>query len=140
MNTSSSNGPKKTFVSKNGAFYTKNGSFLHLILVCTISFVYIVCTVLVRVSLVVTSALKSTDVILTSGNRSPHETDGTAGSVTYSIFVRFTSNFVHLHPLPPLQEKVMSRFSLIHFFPPKFQLDGNLPKSLTGREMQRKNG
>ena len=62
------------------------------------------------------------------------------GSVTHSIFVRFTSNFVHLHPLPPLQERVMSRFSLINFFLPKFLLDGNLTKSLTGREMPRKRG
>jgi hypothetical protein len=59
--------------------------------------------------LVVTSALTSADVSLTSGTRSPDETDGAAGSVTHSIFVRFTSNFVHLHPLPPLQERVMSR-------------------------------
>ena len=90
--------------------------------------------------LVVTSALTSADISLTSGTRSPDETDGTVGSVTHSIFVLFTSNFVHLHPLPPLQERVMSRFSLINFFLPKFQLDGNLRKSLTGREMQRKQG
>ena len=51
------------------------------------------------VSLVVTSVLTSADVSLTSGSRSPDETDGTVGSVTHSIFVRFTSNFVHLHPL-----------------------------------------
>jgi hypothetical protein len=76
--------------------------------------------------LVVTSVLTSVDVRLTSGNRSPDETDGTTGSVTPSIFVRFTSNLVHLHPLPPLQERVMSRFSLINFFLPKFLLDGNL--------------
>ena len=90
--------------------------------------------------LVVTSALTSADVSLTSGTRSPDETDGAAGSVTHSIFVRFTSNFVHLHPLSPLQERVMSRFSLLNFFLPKFQLDGNLTKSLTGREMKRKQG
>ncbi len=47
---------------------------------------------------------------------------------------------MHLHPLPPLQERVMSRFSLNNFFLPKFQLDGNLTKSLTGREIQRKQG
>jgi hypothetical protein len=70
--------------------------------------------------------LTSTDVSLTSGSRSPDETDGVAGSVTPSIFVGFTSNFVNLHPLPPLQERVMSRFSLINFFLPKFLLDGNL--------------
>ena len=75
---------------------------------------------------IVTSALTSADVSLTSGSRSPDETDGAAGSVTHSIFVRFTSNFVHLHPLPPLEERVMSRFSLINFFLPKFLLDGNL--------------
>jgi hypothetical protein len=34
-------------------------------------------------------------------------------------FVRFTSNFVHFHPLPPLQERVMSLFSLLNFFLPK---------------------
>ena len=34
----------------------------------------------------------------------------------------------------------MSRFSLINFFLPKFLLDGNLTKSLTGREMPRKKG
>ncbi len=51
-------------------------------------------------ALVVTSVLTSPDVNLTSGNRSPDETYGTSGSVTHSIFVRFTSNFVHLHPLP----------------------------------------
>ena len=78
------------------------------------------------VLLVVTSALTSADVSLTSGSRSPDETDGAAGSVTHSIFVRFTSNFVHLHSLPPLQERVMSRFSLINFFLPKFLLDVNL--------------
>ncbi len=72
--------------------------------------------------LVVTSALTSADVSLTSGSRSPDETDGAAGSVTHSIFVRFTSNFVHLHSLP----RIMSRFSLINFFLPKFLLDGNL--------------
>ena len=69
--------------------------------------------------LVVTSALTSADVSLTSGSRSPDETDGAAGSVTHSIFVRFTSNFVHLHSLPPLQERVMSRLSLINIFSPK---------------------
>ena len=84
--------------------------------------------------------LTSTDVSLTSGIRSPDETDGVAGSVTPSIFVGFTSNFVNLHPLPPLQERVMSRFSLINFFLPKFLLDGNLTKSLTGREIPRKKG
>jgi hypothetical protein len=89
--------------------------------------------------LVVTSALTSADVSLTSGSRSPDETDGAAGSVTHSIFVRFTSNFVHLHSLPPLQERVMSRFSLINFFLPKFLLDVT-SKSLTGREMPRKKG
>ena len=78
------------------------------------------------IDLVVTSALTSADVSLTSGSRSPDETDGAAGSVTHSIFVRFTSNFVHLHSLPPLQERVMSRFSLINFFLPKFLLDVNL--------------
>jgi hypothetical protein len=41
-------------------------------------------------SLVVTSALTSADVNLTSGSRSPDETDGAEGSVTHSIFVRFT--------------------------------------------------
>ena len=91
-------------------------------------------------TLVVTSALTSADVSLTSGSRSPDETDGAAGSVTHSIFVRFTSNFVHLHPLPPLQERVMSRFSLVKFFLPKFLLDRNLRKSLTGREIPRKKG
>ena len=70
-------------------------------------------------NLVVTSALTSADVSLTSGSRSPDETDGAAGSVTHSIFVRFTSNFVHLHSLPPLQERVMSRLSLINIFSPK---------------------
>ncbi len=68
------------------------------------------------VGLVVTSALTSADVSLTSGSRSPDGTDGAAGSVTHSIFVRFTSNFVHLHSLPPLQGRIMSRFSLINFF------------------------
>jgi hypothetical protein len=87
--------------------------------------------------LVVTSALTSADVSLTSGTRSPDETDGAAGSVTHSIFVRFTSNFVHLHPLPPLKKgSCHGSHSLIFF---KFQL-GNLRKSLTGREMQRKQG
>jgi hypothetical protein len=40
-----------------------------------------------RFGLVVTSALTSADVSLTSGSRSPDETDGAAGSVTHSIFV-----------------------------------------------------
>jgi hypothetical protein len=71
---------------------------------------------------------------------SPDETDGTEGSVTHSIFVRFTSNFVYLHPIPPLQERVMSRFSLVNFFLPQFLLDGNLTKSLTGREIPRTKG
>ncbi len=35
---------------KNGVFYTKNGAFLHLLLVCTIFFVYIVYTLFVRFS------------------------------------------------------------------------------------------
>jgi hypothetical protein len=91
-------------------------------------------------SLVVMSALKSVDVNLTSGTRSPDETDGATGSVTHSIFIRFTSNFVHLHALPPLQERVMSRFSLINFFLPQFLLDRNLTKSLTGREIPRTEG
>ncbi len=86
-------------------------------------------------TLVVMSVLTSVDVRLTSDNRSPDEIDGTVGSVTHSIFIRFTSNFVHLHPLSPLQERVLSRFSLINFFLPKFLLDGNLTKSLMGREM-----
>jgi hypothetical protein len=34
----------------------------------------------------------------------------------------------------------MSRFSLINFFLPKFLLDGNLTKSLTGREIPGKQG
>jgi hypothetical protein len=79
-----------------------------------------------KVLLVVTSALTSADVSLTSGSRSPDETDGAAGSVTHSIFVRFTSNFVHLHSLPALQGSIMSRFSLFNFFLPTFLLDGNL--------------
>jgi hypothetical protein len=36
-------------------------------------------------NLVVTSVLTSDDVSLTSGSRSPHETDGAAASVTHSI-------------------------------------------------------
>jgi hypothetical protein len=40
---------KKKFHLQNGAFYTKNGAFLHLLLVCTIFFVYIVYTLFVRV-------------------------------------------------------------------------------------------
>jgi hypothetical protein len=51
-------------------------------------------TALQPIDLVVTSALMSADVSLESGSRSPDETDGAAGSVTHSIFVRFTSNFV----------------------------------------------
>ena len=43
--------------------------------------------------LVVTSALTSAEVSLTSGSRSPDETDGAAGSVTHSIFVRFKCLF-----------------------------------------------
>ena len=84
--------------------------------------------------LVVTSSLTSADISLTSGTRSPDETDGAAGSVTHSVFVRLTSNFVHLHPLSLLQELGMSRFSLIRYFPPKFQLDGNFRKPLPRRE------
>jgi hypothetical protein len=63
-------------------------------------------------------AFGTSDVSLTSGTRSPDETDGSEGSVSHSIFVRFTSNFVL----------------------PKFQLDGNLTKSLTGREIPHKRG
>ena len=38
------------FLTKqNGTFYAKNGAFLHLLLVCTIFFVYVVCTLFVRV-------------------------------------------------------------------------------------------
>ncbi len=44
-------------------------------------------------TLVVTSALTSADVSLTSGTRSPDKIDGAAGSTTHSIFVRFTWNF-----------------------------------------------
>ncbi len=86
-------------------------------------------------TLVVTSVLTSADVSLTSGRRSPDETDGVSGSVTHSIFVRFTSNFVHLHPYPPSRKG-----SLTNFFLPKFLTDGNLTKSLTGREIPRKKG
>ena len=42
-------GKKNFFDSKNDAFYTKNGAFLHLLLVCTIFFVYIFYTLFVRV-------------------------------------------------------------------------------------------
>jgi hypothetical protein len=42
-------GKKNFFDSKNDVFYTKNGDFLHLLLVCTIFFVYIVYTLFVRV-------------------------------------------------------------------------------------------
>jgi hypothetical protein len=84
--------------------------------------------------------MTSDDVSLTSCTRSPDETDGAVGSVTHSTFVRFTSNFVHLHPLSPLHERVMSRFSLMNFFDSKFLLDGNLTKSLKGREIPRKKG
>jgi hypothetical protein len=89
---------------------------------------------------VVTSVLTSIDVSLTSCRRTPDETDGDVGSVTQSIFVRFTSNFVYLHTLAPILERVISQFSLIFFFIQKFLLDGNLTKSLMGREMQRKKG
>ncbi len=65
------------------------------------------------------------DVSLTSGTRSPDETDGAAGSVTQSIFVRFTSNFVHLHPLQ---------------VPPPPRKGSCLRKGHVKREMQRKQG
>ena len=43
-------GGKNFFLTKkNGTFYTKNGAFLHLLLVCTIFFVYVICTLFVRV-------------------------------------------------------------------------------------------
>ena len=42
-------GGKFFLTKKNGTFYTKNGAFLHLLLVCTIFFVYVVCTLFVRV-------------------------------------------------------------------------------------------
>ena len=42
-------GAQKNFPKKNGTFDTKNGAFLHLLLVCTIFFVYVVCTLFVRV-------------------------------------------------------------------------------------------
>ncbi len=81
--------------------------------------------------LVVASALTSANVSLSSGTRSPDETDGAAGSVTHSVFVRLTSNFVHLHPLSLLQELGMSRFSLIRYFSPKFQREPEFVFSLS---------
>ena len=63
-------------------------------------------------TVVVTSALTSADDSLTSGTRSPDETDDAVPSVTHSIFVQFTSNFEHLHPLPPSENRSCHGFVL----------------------------
>ena len=50
-------------------------------------------------------ALYGQPVVILSCHVNPDETDGGVGSVTHCIFVRFTSNLVHLHPLPPPPRK-----------------------------------
>jgi hypothetical protein len=55
---------------------------------------------------VVTSGLTSADIRLTSGLRSTDEADEAAGSITRLRFVRFFSNFVHLPPRKPLENRV----------------------------------
>ncbi len=56
--------------------------------------------------LVVTSGLTSTWRQLTSDLRSPDEADEAAGSITRLRFVWFSSNFVHLPPRKPLENRV----------------------------------
>ena len=67
--------------------------------------------------LVVSSVLPVVDDILPSSSTWTDETDGTAEIITHLILVRFTSNFVHLSPLPRLAECV-SRFGITWIFPP----------------------
>ena len=68
---------------------------------CRVSKANVTESSIMKSPLVVTSALTSADVNLTSGTKSPEETDGAVGSVTRSVFARFTSSFLHLHLSPP---------------------------------------
>ncbi len=69
-------------------------------------------------NLVVSSVLPGVDGSLPTSSTWTDETDGTAEIITHLILVWFTSNFVHLHPLP--------RFRNDSIFPPiNFQSDRN---------------
>ncbi len=68
-------------------------------------------------TLVVTSFLPAVDCSVSSSSTWTDETDGTTEIITHLILVWFTSNFVHLPPLPRLTECV-SRFGMTWIFPP----------------------
>jgi hypothetical protein len=53
---------------------------------------------------------------LTSGLRSPTETDEAAGSITRWRFVWFSSNFVHLPRRETLEKRVCHAPHFLHFF------------------------
>ena len=78
----------------------------------------------VRRFLVVTSVLTSAWRQLTSGLRSPDEPDEVTGSITRLRFVWFSSNFVHLPPRQPLENRVCHAPHFLQFFYPRILSDG----------------
>ncbi len=58
-----------------------------------------------------------------SGLRSSDETDEDEGSITRLRFVWFTSNFVHLHPRKPLENRVCHAYNLLQNLYPKILSD-----------------
>jgi hypothetical protein len=81
---------------------------------------------IVQTSLVVMSALTSVHVSLTLCNRSSDETDGAAGSVTRSIFVRFTSNFVTGRNMPRKKGLEKVEIQKLHTTTPEHLTDDEL--------------
>ncbi len=73
--------------------------------------------------LVVTSVLTSVWRQLKSGLRSSDEPDEDEGSITRLRFVWFTSNFVHLPPRKPLENRVCHASNFLQFFYPKILCD-----------------
>ena len=69
--------------------------------------------------LVVTSGLTSAWRQLMSGLRSSDEADETAGSITRLRLVWFTSNFVHLPPRNPFENRVCHASNFLQIFNPK---------------------
>jgi hypothetical protein len=97
------------------------------------------------VTLVVSSVLSAVDGSLSSSYTWTDETDGTPEFIFHSILVRFTSNFVHLPPLPRLPKR-MSCFGMTWIFSfkifnltgtdeiPPLHLSGEMPRDSKGLE------
>jgi hypothetical protein len=60
-----------------------------------------------------------------SGLRSSDETDEVVGSITRVSFVSFTSNYVHLPPRKPLENRVCPVSNFLQKNYPKILSDGN---------------